>query len=101
MGTVVIAIADPGVDRHGAWPCATCDLDAVGPGAGEDQAQAEEICEVICIRTRASLRSPVGTDTTMHVVHGVPPPPPAAPDWSRFTQFLFTSWHDNLAVGVR
>jgi glutamate-1-semialdehyde 2,1-aminomutase len=96
-GPIVIGHCDPLINEAVRDVMATCDLNAVGPQAGEVEL-AEEICEVMPSAEQVAFCQS-GTDTTMHAVHAVR----AATGRTRLLKFhgSYHGWHDNLAVGVR
>ena len=96
-GPIVIGHCDPRVNAAVHKAIDSCDLNAIGPQAGETEL-AEEICEVMPSAKKVVFCTS-GTDATLHAVHLVG----AATQRQRLLKFhgSFHGWHDHLAVGVR
>lgn len=96
-GPIVVGHCDPRVNEAVAKAVSTCDLNWVGPQAGEVEL-AEEICEVMPSAEKVAFCTS-GTDATLHAVHLAR----AATSRSRVIKFhgSYHGWHDLLAVGSR
>ncbi len=96
-GPIVVGHCDPRVNEAVARAVSTCDLNWVGPQAGEVEL-AEEICEVMPSAEKVAFCTS-GTDATLHAVHLAR----AATGRSRVIKFhgSYHGWHDLLAVGSR
>jgi glutamate-1-semialdehyde 2,1-aminomutase len=96
-GPIVVGHCDPRVNEAVARAVATCDLNWVGPQAGEIEL-AEQICEVMPCAERVAFCTS-GTDASLHAVHLAR----AATGRVKLLKFhgSYHGWHDQLAVGSR
>lgn len=96
-GPIVVGHCDPRVNEAVARAASTCDLNWVGPQAGEVEL-AEQICEVMPSAEKVAFCTS-GTDASLHAVHLAR----AATGRVRLLKFhgSYHGWHDQLAVGSR
>jgi glutamate-1-semialdehyde 2,1-aminomutase len=96
-GPIVVGHCDPRVNAAVAEAVATCDLNWVGPQAGEVEL-AEQICDVMPCADKVAFCTS-GTDATLHAVHLAR----AATGRVKLLKFhgSYHGWHDQLAVGSR
>jgi glutamate-1-semialdehyde 2,1-aminomutase len=96
-GPIVVGHCDPRVNEAVARAAATCDLNWVGPQAGEMEL-AEQICELMPSAEKVAFCTS-GTDASLHAVHLAR----AATGRVKLLKFhgSYHGWHDQLAVGSR
>jgi glutamate-1-semialdehyde 2,1-aminomutase len=96
-GPIVIGHCDARVNEAVARAVATCDLNWVGPQAGEAEL-AEQICAAMPCADKVAFCTS-GTDASMHAVHLAR----AATGRVKLLKFhgSYHGWHDQLAVGSR
>ncbi len=96
-GPIVVGHCDPRVNEAVSRAAATCDLNWVGPQAGEVEL-AEQICGLMPSAERVAFCTS-GTDASLHAVHLAR----AATGRVKLLKFhgSYHGWHDQLAVGSR
>lgn len=96
-GPIVVGHCDPRVNAAVARAASTCDLNWVGPQAGEVEL-AERICAAMPSADKTAFCTS-GTDASLHAVHLTR----AATGRRKLLKFhgSYHGWHDQLAVGSR
>jgi glutamate-1-semialdehyde 2,1-aminomutase len=96
-GPIVIGHCDPRINAAVSQAVSSCDINWVGPQAGEVEL-AEVICEVMPSAEKVAFCTS-GTDATLHAVHLAR----AASGRTRLLKFFgsYHGWHDHVAVGAR